>query len=143
MFQAKPCHSKQKQPKPLRKEQRFQKSPKRKQRQRQCSHRQAHDDLKAEGMADAVMVTLAMELGGEDARTGGGAEHAQVEDHGQLVGNGHAGHGQLTYRADHDVIQQAYKLGDAVLYGDGNGDEQNLFQKGPIAENRSKHRKPH
>ena len=60
-----------------------------------------------------------MELGGEDACTGSGTKNTQVEYEQQLIDDGHAAHGVLPNLANHDIIQQGNKVGNAVLYDNG------------------------
>ena len=43
-------------------------------------------------------------------------KNAQIEDKKQLVGHGNAGHLRRADRANHDVVQHVYKVGNAVLY---------------------------
>ena len=72
-------------------------------------------------MADALVILGAVELGGEDTRAGACAEDAQVEDEQQAVDDGNAAHGNGADLADHDVVQQGHKVGDAVLDDNGDG----------------------
>ena len=70
------------------------------------SQQRADENFEPEGVADAVVVSGALELGGEDARAGGGAEDRQIKHKQQLVHNGNAAHGQGTHPAHHNVVQQ-------------------------------------
>ena len=82
----------------------------------------ADQELKTEGVADAVFVTGAVELGGEDAGTGGGTENAKIKHENQIVHDGNAAHGNGADLTHHDVIQHIYEIRDAVLndHRDGN-----------------------
>ena len=84
-------------------------------------------------MADAIGIAGALKLGGEDARTGSGTEDAKVKDEQQLVHNGNAAHGQRAHLADHDVVQQGDKIGDAVLNDDGDDNGHDPFVKRLVA----------
>ena len=94
----------------------------------------ADQQLEPEGMADALVVPGALELGGENSSPGGGAEDAQVENKHQLVDDGNAAHRQGAHLAHHDVIQQGYKIGDAVLDDDGHHNGHHPPVKGPVAD---------
>ena len=78
-------------------------------------------ELKPEGVADALVILGAVELGGEDTRAGACAEDAQVEYEQQAVDDGNAAHGNGADLPDHDVVQQGHKVGDAVLDDNGDG----------------------
>ena len=86
---------------------------------------QRYDDtdqkLEAEGVADAVVILGAIKLGGEDTRAGACAEDAQVEHEQQTVDDGNAAHRDGADLADHNVVQQGYKVGNAVLDDNGDG----------------------
>ena len=109
-----------------------------------ATHRQGQtdQDLVAEGMADALLIPAAVELGGENTRTGSGAEDAHIEDEEQVVDDGDAAHGNGTNLAHHDVIQQRDKIADAVLDQNRNGHRQHMPVKIPVADKTFKHRKP-
>ncbi len=90
-------------------------------------------ELEAEGVADTLVVALAEELGGEDARPREATKNGQIADEHELVGDARAGEflgGELAY---HDVVQKIDKIGDAVLYDDGDGEHQHHLVKGLVA----------
>ena len=82
-------------------------------------HHKAGDvNLIAERVPYALVVSFSIKLRAVDAGTGKGAEDAQIDDEHQLVHNGDAGHRLGADPADHQVIKQAYEIGDAVLNHD-------------------------
>ena len=87
----------------------------------QGTQQQAHQELEPEGVADARMVLPALELGGEDARTGGRAENTQVEHEHELVDDGHTAHGNGPHLPHHHIVEHLDKIRDAVLDHDGQG----------------------
>ena len=64
-----------------------------------------NDQLKAHGVAHTVVISLAVKLGGEDARPGYPAEDRQLVYKQQLIGDGDGGHGFRTQTANHKIIQ--------------------------------------
>ena len=83
--------------------------------------------LQTEGVADPLVVALAVKLRGKNADTGQAAQKAQVYDQHQLVDHGDAAHGICAHRAHHHVVQHIDKAGDAVLYHDRDGDHHRVF----------------
>ena len=98
--------------------------PARQQEHRRGARAQQHPDpqLISEGLPDALLIALAVILRGKDARAGEPAEDAQVEHEDQLIDDGHAGHGLRAHLPDHDIVQQADEVGDAVLHHDRHRD---------------------
>lgn len=84
-------------------------------------------------MPDAFGIFPAMELGCKNSGTGAGTENAQVEYKNQLVHNGNAAHGQGPHLAHHNIVQQGYKICNAVLDDDRHGNLEHALVKGPIA----------
>jgi len=76
------------------------------------------NELIARGCAHALHIACTVVLGGKDARTGYCSEYGQVEYEDQLVGNGNAGHLVRADAADHQIIQQIYKIRNGVLNND-------------------------
>ena len=76
--------------------------------------------LEPERMTHTGIVVGTMELSGKNTCTGAGSENAKVKDKNQAVDNGDTAHGNGAHLTDHDVIQQGYEIGDAVL--DDHGD---------------------
>ena len=92
----------------------------------------ADEELEPEGVADTLIIPAAVELGSEDTRPGGGTENTEIEHKNDLIDDGNTAHGQGTHLAHHNVIQQGYKIGNAVLDDDGNGDLKYPPVKGPV-----------
>ena len=95
---------------------------------------QGHQSFVPEGVAHALGIHGAVELGGEDACAGAGPEDAQVEYENQTVDDGHAAHGNGAHLTHHDVIQQRDEVGDAVLDDDGQCDGKHPAVKRPGAD---------
>ena len=91
----------------------------------------AHADVKleAEGMAHAVVVAFAVKLGAVDARAGQRAEDRQVKHKQKLVDDSDARHRLRADAPDHDIVQQADEVGDAVLNNDRHRHRQHFFIK--------------
>ena len=91
----------------------------------QGAEEHSHQNFEAEGVADALVVLPAHKLGGEDARAGGRAEDAQVEDEHELVDDGHAAHGDGAHLPHHHIVQHLDKICDAVLdhHGQSHGQD--------------------
>ena len=64
----------------------------------------ADEDFEPEGVADALMIPSAVELGGKDSGTGAGTEDAQVEHEQQTVDDGYTAHGQGAHLTDHHIV---------------------------------------
>ena len=91
-------------------------------------------ELKPEGVADALVILGAVELGGEDTRAGACAENTQVEHEQQAVDDGNAAHRNGADLADHNVVQQGYKVGNAVLDDNGDGHPKDTAVKRPVSD---------
>ena len=102
----------------------------------------ADEEFEPEGMADALLVVGATELGGENTGTGAGTKHAQIEHKQQLVDDGDTAHGNGTHLAHHDVVQQGNKIGNTVLDDNGDGYPKDAAVERPVTDVTLKHRKP-
>ena len=80
------------------------------------------------------MVALAVELGPKDRGPRKPPKDGQVEDEDNLVDNGHPRHGGGAQAAHHHIVQQVYKLGDALLDDHGHQQRQHRGVKGPGAD---------
>ena len=80
------------------------------------------------------MIAAAEKLCAENARAGDGTKNGKVEDKNQLIDDGDTGHLLRADPADHDIIQQTDKIGDAVLNHDGDGNGKDHFIEGGAAE---------
>ena len=74
-------------------------------------NKQLHTDR----LPDAFLVTLAVELRRQDARSGDTAQQAEVEDEDQLIDDRHTAHRFRADLADHDVVQQRNKCRNDLL----------------------------
>ena len=81
-----------------------------------------------------LMILRAKELRSEDTGTGHGTENTQIEDKHQLIDDGNATHLQRANLANHNVIQEGNKIGDAVLNDDGKCYRQNPAVEGFVAD---------
>ena len=90
-------------------------------------------ELEAEGIAHALIIAGAVELGGENARAGAGTKDTQVEHEDQTVDDGNAAHGYGADLAHHDVVEHGYEIGDAVLDDDGDGNPKTAAVERPVA----------
>ena len=105
---------------------------------------QREPQLRPHGAANAFLVPLAVELGGEDANACKAAEEEQVQHKEQLVHNGDAGHGLRAHLAHHQIVQQAHKIGDQILHQHGNHDRRQPPVEGAIPDiSPQAHRPPH
>ena len=75
------------------------------------------------------MILGTKELSRKDACAGHGAEHAQIEHKQQLVDDGNTAHLQCSHLANHDIVQQRYKVCNAILDNDGQRDAQDTAVK--------------
>ncbi len=91
-----------------------------------------HPELEAHRLAHPLMVSLPEILRREDARTGHAAKNAQIVDKYQLVDDRHARHLFCADLPDHNVVKQADKVGDPVLYHDRHRDHQHHLVKVPV-----------
>lgn len=92
------------------------------------------EQLEAECLPHAVPVALAVILRAENARAGHRAENGKVEHENELIDNGNAGHLLRADAADHDVVQQADEVRDAVLDHDGDRNGKRHFIEHRIAD---------
>ena len=98
-------------------------------------HDEARDvNLVAERVAYALVVSFAIELRPVDARARQGSEDAQIDDEQQLVHDGNAGHRLGADPSDHQIIEQADEVGDAVLDHDRHRDRQRFFVKFSVSD---------
>ena len=98
----------------------------------QDGENQGDEQLEPDGVADAPVIPGAVKLGCEDARAGAGPEDAQIKDKRQPVDNGDAAHGNGAHPAHHNVVEQGYKVCNAVLDDDGDGNPQDTAVKRPV-----------
>ena len=93
----------------------------------QCRKDRIEYDLKAERVADALCVALAVILRGKDTHSGGRAEDEKIEHEDQLVGDGNAGDRVCTQITDHEIVQKVDEIRDAVLDHHRDGDHEKLL----------------
>ena len=84
---------------------------------RNCS---ADENFETEGMADTFVIAGAVELGGEDTRTGAGTEDTKVEYEDQTVDNGNTAHRHGADLTHHDIVQHRNEVGNTHLNNNGN-----------------------
>ena len=70
-----------------------------------------------------------MEKDRKNTCAGYSSEQAEIVDKEKLVYNGYARHLLCANLADHDIVQKTYKVADAVLNHDRNGDGEHHFVK--------------
>ena len=78
----------------------------------------------ADGVAHALRVALAEELGAEDARAAQAPENGQHLHHEHGIGNGGRGDSLRAQRANHDIVQKGNKGRDELLDQHGNQQRQ-------------------
>ena len=95
-------------------------------------HRNANDaddkvnkKLRAEGVHNAHLVAASVELGGENTRARNCAEYKKNEYKCKLVNDGNAAHLLCAERANHNVVEEVYEVGNTVLNDHRNGDGEN------------------
>ena len=88
-----------------------------------------NQNFETEGMAHTIMISAAIELGAKNACPRNCAENRQIKHKNQGVGNGNAGHLLRSHTTHHKIIQQAYKLGNAVLHHNGDCHHKRHFVK--------------
>ena len=93
----------------------------------QCRKDRIEDDLKAERVADALGIALAVILRSKDTHTGGRAEDEKIEHEDQLVGDSHAGDRVRSQITDHEIVQKVDEIRDAVLDHHRDGDHEKLL----------------
>ena len=103
----------------------------------------ADQKFETEGVPDTLVIFGAVELSGENACTGTGTEDTKVKYKDQTVDDGDTTHGQCAHLAHHDVVQHGNKIGDAVLYDNGDGNPKNPAVKCFVADITIMHDKPH
>ena len=100
------------------------------------------EQLRAEGVAHAFVVALAVELRREDPRAGEPAEDAEVEHEQQLVDDRHTGHRLGADLADHDIVEQTDEIGYQVLNKDRHKHGKELAVKRAVADESAKFHEP-
>lgn len=94
----------------------------------------ADEQLEAERLPHAVPVALAVILRTENARAGHRTEDGEVKHKDQLIDDGNAGHLLRADAADHNIIQQADEVCDAVLDHDGDCNGERHFIERRISD---------
>ena len=92
------------------------------------------DQFETKCVAHTVMISAAEKLCAKNSGTGNRAENRQIKYKNQRVGNRNAGHLLRSDPSDHDIIQHTHKLGNAVLYHNGNRYRQRKLIKRTIPE---------
>ena len=95
----------------------------------ECAENQDGPDLEAEGIADTRCIAASAILRSKNTGAGNTAEDAEIIDKQELVDDGDTGHLVGADPADHDIVEEAYKVGDAALYHDGDSNCQNHMVK--------------
>ena len=98
---------------------------------------QTHPQLNAKRTLKALHISLSVILCAVDAGAGQTAENRQVKDKYQLAGDGNRRHGLGALAADHDIVDQAYHIGNTVLNHHGNRQHQCAFINGIFQWNSS------
>ena len=102
----------------------------------QCRNNQK---LEPEGMADTLMILIAVKLGSEDARAGHRAENAHIEDEENAIDDGNAAHGGSAHLANHHVVKKGHEIGNGILNHNRQCHRQNPADKGSVADDFLKH----
>ena len=108
-----------------------------KQTQQAPEHREnpkTNEQLHPDRLADALLVTLAIELRRQDPCAGQSAQGAEVKDENQLIDNGHAAHRLCPHLSDHDVVEQRDKVRYHILNQDRHQDGEYPLIKIPIPD---------
>lgn len=106
--------------------------PEHKKGSRQCCDNHNHPQLKTHRLANPLMITLSKILCRKNPCTGDTAKYAKVVDKNQLVYNRHARHLFCANLPYHDIVKQADKISDAILYHDRHRNHQHHPVKIPV-----------
>ena len=97
-----------------------------------CRDSQSQPQFIAECMADPIVILVPEILRSKDTCTGQASEQAQEIDEHDLVDDGHTGHLLRAHPSDHNIVQKADKVGDAVLDHDRHRHSHKRFIKCPV-----------
>ena len=78
-------------------------------------HHAAEKQPESERIAHTLPVARSEKLRAEDGGTGQSAEDGQIVNKDQLVHDRHAAHRYGAESADHEIVEQGYKIGNALL----------------------------
>ena len=85
-------------------------------------------------MAYAFRVFLTVILRGKNPCAGDCSENTEIIDKQDLIDDRNTGHGFRTDPADHNIVQQIYKVCNTVLDHDRNGNGKDHFIKSRVAK---------